>query len=424
MAVSVVVGAQWGDEGKGKIVDLLSEQADIIVRYQGGANAGHTIQLGGKQYVLHLVPSGILHPDCTCVIGNGVVVDPEALAAEIQFLTDEGIETSGRLMISDRAHLIFPYHKLLDQLHEEQNTVGRIGTTGRGIGPAYVDKFNRQGIRLVDILHPERFEEKIRLNVREKNQIISNIYHHEPLDEEKVVQTYREYAEFMKPFLADTGVFLHRAIREGKRILLEGAQGTLLDIDHGTYPFVTSSNPVSGGACSGAGIAPNRIDQVVGVLKAYTTRVGEGPFPTELQGDEGKYFREKGKEYGATTGRPRRCGWFDAVIARYAVQVNGITQLAITKLDVLDQLDEIRICRAYEYQGKQLEYFPADLEILWKCTPVYESVPGWKKSLQGVQTYDELPENARLYLEKIEQITGVPIQIVSVGANRKETIFK
>ena len=423
MSVVVVVGAQWGDEGKGKIVDLLSEQYDIVARYQGGANAGHTVHLNDKTYILHLIPSGILHPHVECVIGNGVVIDPVALMDEIALLEKEGISVKGRLWISQKAHLIMPYHKLLDQVTEQQAGADRIGTTGRGIGPAYVDKFNRRGIRIVDLLDPDLLERKLRRNLEEKNALLQKIYGHTPMNIDHIIEEYLKFDQVIDPYIKDVSIYLDRAIREGKRVLLEGAQGTLLDVDHGTYPYVTSSNPVSGGACIGVGIGPTRITAVLGVLKAYTTRVGEGPFPTELTGDEGEFLRQVGKEFGATTGRPRRCGWFDTLIARYAVRVNGITELAITKLDVLDQLPEINVCVGYEYAGKRLEEFPTDLKILQNCQPIYQTLPGWQAPTAQLTAWKDLPDNARRYLEFIEASIGARIKIISVGSRRDQTIF-
>lgn len=424
MSVYIVVGAQWGDEGKGKIVDILSEDMDIVARYQGGANAGHTVKIKGKKYILHLIPSGILHPNVLCVIGNGVVVDPVALMEEIQLLEKEGISVKGRLFISHKAHLIMPYHKMLDIAAEEAKGKDKIGTTGRGIGPAYVDKFSRKGIRIVDLLDRNLFEKKLRDNLAEKNAILEKIYGKNPLDVEKIITEYMEYDKLMDPYIKDISVLLNKAIAEGKNILLEGAQGTLLDVDHGTYPYVTSSNPVAGGACIGVGMGPTRITSVIGVMKAYTTRVGYGPFPTELSGKEGEYFREVGQEYGATTGRPRRCGWFDAVVARYAVRINGIDKLAITKLDVLDQLKEIKICTAYEHKGKIIKEFPSEMNILKEIKPIYETLPGWETDTTGIKSYDELPENAKNYLNRISELTGAKIAIVSVGQARSQTIFK
>lgn len=424
MAIRVVVGAQWGDEGKGKIVDLLSREADVVVRYQGGANAGHTINLSGKQYVLHLIPSGILNPRAVCIIGNGVVLDPLAFTQEVDFLTSREIDVTGRLFISDRAHLIFSYHKRLDQAMESREGQPPIGTTGRGIGPAYVDKFNRSGIRATDLFDETRFLEKLRAGIRQANLLLTRIFHTEAADEEKIVSEMRRLRPRLLPFIQDTTFYLNQAIAAGREVLLEGAQGTLLDVDHGTYPYVTSSNPVSGGACTGSGIGPTRIDEVIGVMKAYTTRVGEGPFPTELTDDAGRYLRESGREYGATTGRPRRCGWFDLVIARYAAQVNGLTQIAVTKLDVLDSLPEIQVCTGYRYRGKRLDAFPADISVLEACEPDYDIFPGWQQKTEHIERFEELPENARNYIETIERILGVPVRYISVGPRRNQTIFR
>ncbi len=424
MPVTVVVGAQWGDEGKGKIVDILSADMDYVVRYQGGANAGHTIKLGDEQYILHLVPSGILHPGTVCIIGNGVVVDPSALITEIQFLQDKKITTDDRIFISDRAHIIFPYHKLLDQAREQHFSSLRIGTTGRGIGPAYVDKVNRCGIRMTDILDKQRFREKIRARAEAANEALQQVYQQEPLDIEQMTAEMLTSADRIRPYITDTSVMINEGIDAKKRILLEGAQGTLLDVDHGTYPFVTSSNPVSAGACTGSGIGPTRINRIIGVMKAYTTRVGEGPFPTELAGEEGEQLRRIGSEFGATTGRPRRCGWFDLVIARYAARINGLTALAITKLDVLDSFEEIKVCTAYEYQGQTISHFPADISILKECVPVYKTMPGWKTSTSEVTDFADLPDHARKYIEFLEKQIGVSAAMISVGPMRKRTIIR
>lgn len=424
MAVAVVVGGQWGDEGKGKIVDLLSQDADVVARYQGGANAGHTIVLKGERYILHLIPSGILHPQTICIIGNGVVVDPALLFEEIKLLESKGIKIAGRLLISHRAHVILPYHKLLDQAQEDYSAAAKIGTTGRGIGPAYVDKVNRAGIRIVDLLDNEDLRNKISLHIRQKNEILAKIYHAEKLDAAAITQEYLSFDQKMDEFITDTSLFLDQAIREGKKVLIEGAQGTLLDIDFGTYPYVTSSNPISGGACVGLGIGPTRIDRVVGVMKAYTTRVGEGPFPTELKADMMENMRRAGEEYGATTGRPRRCGWFDMVIARYAVRINGLDALALTKLDVLDSLAEIKIAVAYRLGTKQITNFPADLKTLSQCVPEYITLPGWQTSTRGIRRFEDLPPQARQYLKTIESYLEIPVAIISVGPERDQTIIR
>ena len=424
MPVTVVVGAQWGDEGKGKIVDILSAEMDYVARYQGGANAGHTINLQGKQYILHLVPSGILHPKTVCIIGNGVVVDPRALIDEISFLKEKGISVKDRLFISDRAHVIFPYHKIIDQLNELGDDSKRIGTTGRGIGPAYVDKVNRIGFRMVDFLKEKDLENWLKEKFAEVRHRFGNRINEIDFDEDKAISDSLEFGRYLKPYITDTGVILNEATKKEKRILLEGAQGTLLDVDHGTYPFVTSSNPVGAGACTGTGIGPTKINRVVGVMKAYTTRVGEGPFPTELTGQEGQNLREVGKEFGATTGRPRRCGWFDLVIARYAARINGLTEIALTKLDVLDKLPVVKVCIGYEYLGKLHSEFPADLDILRSCKPVYETLPGWEESTKDVENFDGLPRNAQKYIRFLEKHIEVPISMVSVGPMRRKTIFR
>ncbi len=423
MSVQIIVGAQWGDEGKGKIVDLLSEKADIVARYQGGANAGHTVVIGGEKFILHLIPSGILQPNTMCVIGNGVVIDPAALLHEIEMLKKQGVQVEGRLLLSQRAHLVMPYHKLLDQSKEETTTQQKIGTTGRGIGPAYVDKAHRMGIRLIDLLDAETLREKINLNLQEKNSILSAVYGKPPLAAEEILQEYRRFAAEIKPYITDTSHYLHQAMAENKTIICEGAQGSLLDVDFGTYPYVTSSTPTSGGACTGLGIGPTKIDHIMGVTKAYTTRVGMGPFPTEIHGEFGEQLRALGHEYGATTGRPRRCGWFDAVVANYAAQINGIDAWALTKLDVLDTFAEIKLCVAYRYRGEVLKSFPAEIHVLENCEPVYETFSGWQESTASVRRFDELPRAAQEYLKAVQQITRLPIQIVSVGSDREQTIF-
>ena len=424
MSVTVVVGAQWGDEGKGKIVDILSAEMNYVVRYQGGANAGHTLNLKGEQYILHLIPSGILHPKTTCIIGNGVVIDPEALLEEIRFLESKGIEVDGRLLISERAHVIFDYHKILDKIRESDSNETRIGTTGRGIGPAYSDKVNRCGIRMVDLIDEKMFIELLQSRLRAVNRTLEKMHQQPPLHSDEMLNKYLEMRTQIIPLIEDTGLVLYQAVTARKKVLMEGAQGTLLDIDHGTYPFVTSSNPVSAGACIGTGIGPTQINEILGVMKAYTTRVGEGPFPTELTGSEGDEIREIGKEYGATTGRPRRCGWFDLVIARYAARVNGLTGLAITKLDVLDRMTSIKICIGYRYMEKNISEFPADLSQLEQCEPVYRELSGWETDTSDATDYKDLPDNAQKYLQFLEEHIGVPIRMVSVGPMRKKTIIK
>ncbi|GAB4339558.1 MAG: adenylosuccinate synthase [Calditrichia bacterium] len=424
MSVNIVVGAQWGDEGKGKIVDLLSERADWVVRYQGGANAGHTIKIAGNEYVLHLIPSGMLHPDVKCVIGNGVVLDPVALLEELEFLAEKRIDVQGRLFISDRAHLVLSHHKMLDRFQEDQSRDKKIGTTCRGIGPAYVEKYERSGIRVGDLLDESTLKSKMLEKVQSVNRYFRQIGLKQELDPQKELEQFLEYRERLLPFIADTGILLWEAVKKGQKILLEGAQGTLLDVDHGTYPFVTSSNPTSGGACVGSGIPPTKIDSVTGVLKAYTTRVGEGPFPTELLGADGEKLREIGGEFGATTGRPRRCGWFDLVIARYAARINGLTEIALTKLDVLDKFDTIKICTAYKLGGELIEEFPASVSALEECEPVYHQLPGWNSDTSEAREWDDLPANARRYIEFIESALDVPVKIISVGPGRSKTILK
>lgn len=424
MSVKVIIGAQWGDEGKGKIVDLLSEDVSIVARYQGGANAGHTIEFDDRKIVLHLIPSGILHANVKCIIGNGVVIDPEALIEEIELLKREGFDIKGRLFISQKAHMIMPYHKALDQMSEDRAGGKKIGTTGRGIGPAYVDKFNRRGIRLVDILDREGFTTKVRANMERHNAVISKVYGNDPIDVDAVVEKYIELDKVLDEYITDTSVMINDAIERNDNIIVEGAQGMLLDVDHGTYPYVTSSNPSAGGACTGLGIGPTKISEVTGVIKAYTTRVGNGPFPTELDNEDGEKLQKLGGEFGATTGRARRCGWFDAVVAKYTATINGLTGLAVTKLDILDSLDEIKICTAYNINGKITKNFPADATNLERVEPIYESHAGWLTDTTACKNYDDLPENCRKYLDRISELTGVPVEIVSLGPNRVQTIFK
>ncbi len=422
MSVTVLVGSQWGDEGKGKIVDILSEKYKIVARYQGGANAGHTVIIGDKQYILHLIPSGILREDVICVIGNGVVIDPSALLEEIELLKKNGIKVENRLYISHNAHLIMPYHKLLDSISESGEQ--KIGTTGRGIGPCYIDKFARKGIRIVDLLDRAELEKKIRINLKEKNELLKKVYEHEGLDVDSIVKEYLEFDKAIDKYIKDVPAFLNQAISEGKSILLEGAQGTLLDIDHGTYPFVTSSSPTSGGACTGTGIPPTKIDSVIGIVKAYTTRVGNGPFPTELLSDDGEKLRKIGVEFGATTGRPRRCGWYDAFLVAYSQMVNGITSVAITKLDVLSNFDKIKVCIGYEFNGKRLKSYPSSVEKLSAVTPIYEVLDGWNEDISNCLSYEELPAKTIEYLEFIAKHSGIKIDIISVGPKRKQTFFK
>lgn len=422
MATTILVGAQWGDEGKGKVIDVLTEQADVVVRYQGGNNAGHTVEVGQEKYVLHLVPSGILYPGKINVIGNGVVVDPLALIEEIEHLKHRDIAVNGNLFVSETAHLVLPYHRVLDAIREAQKGKRKIGTTKRGIGPAYADKVARTGIRVLDLLAPDRFVEKLRRKVRETNEIF-RAFSMKPLSFATINREYQAVARQLRPFIADTVTLLNRAARDDQNILFEGAQGTLLDIDFGTYPFVTSSNATAGGACTGSGISPHKIDRVVGVMKAYTTRVGEGPFPTELHGEAGDIIRRTGSEFGATTGRPRRCGWFDAVATRFSVMVNGIDDLAVTKLDVLDGQAKIKVCVAYKHGRKLYETMPNDADILAQCVPVYQEFTGWQTPTKLARDFDDLPKRARVYLQRIAQLSGARLGIVSVGARREETIF-
>lgn len=422
--VTVILGAQWGDEGKGKVVDLMSQDADIVVRVQGGANAGHTIVVGGQQYVLHLIPSGILHSKTICVIGHGVVIDPAVLFEEIELLKKLGINAKGRLFISNRAHLVMPYHKTLDQLKEKNAASGKIGTTGRGIGPAYMDKAARIGIRVVDLLKPALLKAKITANISFVNQMLEGVYHVPEIDADAIVRQYLEYDQQMDEYITDTAAYLHQAVRENKKIIMEGAQGALLDLDLGTYPYVTSSNTTAGGASTGSGIGPTSINSVIGIAKAYTTRVGSGPLPTELPEAEGNVLREKGKEFGATTGRPRRCGWFDAVVVKYACEISGVSELVITKLDVLDDLKTIRLCTGYRFDGKILKYFPADLELLSSVEPIYEDLPGWQTPTTGAKHFEDLPAAAQAYIQRIEKLISVPVKLISVGAERNQTIEK
>ena len=415
-----VIGAQWGDEGKGKIVDLLTPHFSIVARYQGGHNAGHTVLVRGTKFVLHLIPSGILHPGVTCVIGNGVVVDPEALFQEIETLKTHGVEVGDRLIISDKAHVILAYHRDLDLLHEARRGDHKIGTTSRGIGPAYEDKIGRRGIRVGDLFDAEALAEQVRENVNARNRLVGDsVLEWRPLFENLLALGQR-----MRPWVTDVSVFLAAALRDGRRIMFEGAQGTLLDIDHGTYPYVTSSNSTAGGACTGLGIGPRAVNGVLGVAKAYTTRVGGGPLPTELSGVMADRLRESGQEYGASTGRPRRCGWYDAVAVRYAVRVNGLDSLALTKLDVLDGLPQIQVCTAYRCGDRVLEDFPGDIRVLAACTPVYETLPGWKSPTRSVRRDQDLPAEARAYVARLEEISGVPVGIISTGSDREDTIFR
>lgn len=423
MSVRIVLGTQWGDEGKGKIVDLLTEEADVVVRYQGGANAGHTVKIDDQEFILHLIPTGILHPDKICIIGNGVVLDLEPFFQEIEELKSKGISTENRLLVSDRAHLVMPYHKAIEKLNEEKKGDQKIGTTLRGIGPACLDKVGRTGIRTADLLDEQTFLNKLNLNFKLKNDYLKELGQ-EQIDflKEESKETLA-YKDKIRPHLIDSSLFLNQKIKEKNNILFESAQGTLLDIDFGTYPYVTASHPTAGGACVGSGVGPTLIDEVVGVVKAYTTRVGDGPFPTELKDRSGEILRESGNEFGATTGRPRRCGWLDLVMLRYSVRINGINKLAITKLDVLDNLDSIKVCMNYQYRDEEIHEFPGDLDILSNCRPVYQELPGWKKSTNGLTSYKDLPDNAKKYSDFIEENLLVPIYLVSTGSRRNQTIF-
>jgi len=419
VAAVVLVGAQWGDEGKGKITDFLAQKADCVVRYQGGSNAGHTVEVKDEKFMLHLIPSGILYPATLCIVGNGVVVDMEKIIEELAGLQKRGIDTSN-LRISRKAPVVLPYHKKLDTLEDKKS---QIGTTKRGIGPTYADKINRIGFRIADFLEDrEILENRFKAQVEYKNRIIREIYQEEGFDWKQLLQETLEQVAQLKPYLADTSYLIHQYIQEDKKVLFEGAQGTMLDIDHGTYPFVTSSHPIAGGACVGAGIGPTCIDRVLGVAKAYTTRVGEGPFPTELHDADGEILRQRGMEFGTTTGRPRRCGWLDVVVLRYAVRVNGLTDLAITKLDVLDEFATIKICIAYRYKGQLIYEFPDTTSLLNQCEPEYIELPGWQQDISQATTYKELPANAQNYLAKIEELTGVKQSLIAVGPGREQTI--
>ncbi len=424
MPTVVVVGLQWGDEGKGKITDFLAGQAGMVVRYQGGNNAGHTVVVGEEEFKLHLVPSGVLYPGTLCVLGNGVVINPGVLLKELDELKKRGIDTSG-IRISDRAHVIMPYHPVMDALNETGRTIGKIGTTGRGFGPAYIDKYARyDAVRMVDLLDRDLFDEKLSEIIIQKNQILDRVYGHAGFDPQAIREEYLKYAEILRPMVTDTSVLINQAIAGGRKVLFEGAQGTLLDVDHGTFPFVSSSSPAAGGACSGAGIGPTKIDKVIGVLKAYSTRVGGGPFPTELPDDMVSKLRDgRGREYGVTTGRPRRCGWFDGVIAGYSVRINGADALVVMKLDVLDQMETIKVCTGYRYRNGIIKDFPASLKVLAECVPVYEEMPGWLEDTTQAKTWESLPVKARDYLNRIADLAGAPIAMVSVGWRRNETIM-
>ncbi|MCU9613464.1 adenylosuccinate synthase [Caldibacillus lycopersici] len=420
MTSVVVVGSQWGDEGKGKITDYLSENAEVVARYQGGNNAGHTIKFNGETFKLHLIPSGIFYKEKICVIGNGMVIDPKALVEELKYLHDRNV-TTDNLKISNRAHVILPYHLRLDELEEESKGVNKIGTTKKGIGPAYMDKAARIGIRIADLLDEESFKEKLERNLIEKNRLFEKIYETNGFTIAEIFEEYYAYGQQIKQYVCDTSVVLNDALDDGRRVLFEGAQGVMLDIDQGTYPFVTSSNPVAGGVTIGSGVGPTKIDHVVGVAKAYTTRVGDGPFPTELNDEIGNQIREVGREYGTTTGRPRRVGWFDSVVVRHARRVSGLTDLSLNSVDVLTGIETVKICVAYQYNGEIINEFPASLKMLAQCEPVYEELPGWNEDITNCKSLDELPENARHYIERVSQLTGIPLSIFSVGPDRTQT---
>lgn len=422
MANVVVVGAQWGDEGKGKVVDIYTEFADEIVRFQGGNNAGHTLVVGDEKVVLHLIPSGVLHAGKRCIIGNGVVLDPEVFIMEINRLKAAGrLQDDSSLLLSESLHIIMPYHKAIDLAREAKSGDNKIGTTGRGIGPCYEDKIGRRGIRLMDLVDPVVFSRKLRENLDEKNAILERLGE-EPLNYNEIYRIYQDFAQVLSKYMADTALVLDRSLKSGKSLLFEGAQGTLLDIDHGTYPFVTSSSTCAGGAATGSGVSPRAINEVIGISKAYVTRVGSGPFPTELLDETGDKLRQVGGEFGATTGRPRRCGWFDAMVIQYAVRVNGLTGIALTKLDVLSDFDTIKVCTGYKFEGKQLESLPAKLEIFQNCEPIYKELPGWKTDITELKSFDQLPEKAQKYVQYLEKLAGCPIVMVSVGPRRDQTI--
>jgi adenylosuccinate synthase len=423
MAITVIVGAQWGDEAKGKIVDYLAKDADFVVRYNGGSNAGHTVVLGSETFKFHLVPCGILRPHVTSVIGDGEVIDPEVLVGELDGLRKRGISVDG-LRISLNAHLVMPYHKLLDRLEEERKGGKAIGTTIRGIGPAYADKASRIGIRMADLVNPERFKARLAENMKFKNALITKVYGEDPLDKQVILRDYAAHAEQLRPFAANTSLLVNEAARAGKKLIFEGAQGTLLDIDYGTYPYVTSSHTVAAGACLGTGIGPRSIDRIIGVAKAYTTRVGSGVFPTELFDETGDYIRERGHEYGTTTGRPRRCGWLDTVAVRYSVMVNGLTGLAMMLLDVLSGLETLKVCRAYRCDGVETDHLPADWESVKECVPIFDELPGWSEEITEARRFEDLPAKTQDYVRHVEGLVGVPVQLISVGADRETTILR
>lgn len=423
MSCVVLIGAQWGDEGKGKVTDFLAEKADLVVRYQGGNNAGHTVVVGEEEFKLHLIPSGILYPEKICIIGNGVVIDPEVLLKELSYLGGRGVSTAN-LRISARAHIIMPYHKLFDEVEEDRKGANKIGTTRRGIGPAYMDKSARVGIRVCDLMDKEEFADKLQQNLEAKNIVLEKVYGVEGFKFEQIYNQYLEYAEKLRSFVADTSLIINEAINAGQKLLFEGAQGTLLDMDHGTYPYVTSSHPIAGAACIGAGLGPTKISKVVGIVKAYTTRVGAGPFPTELTDQMGELIRTAGNEFGTTTGRPRRCGWLDAVILRYAVRLSGIDTFAVTKLDVLTGIPTLKICTGYRHEdGSLVSEFPSSLKELAKCRPIYEELPGWTEDISQATSIEQLPVNAKRYLERLRELTGVGFSIVGLGTRRTQTLI-
>lgn len=423
MSTLVIVGSQWGDEGKGKVIDYLSKKANVVVRGQGGNNAGHTVVVEDKKYALHLIPSGILYKDTINVIGNGVVFDPKGFLEEITSLKESGIDVSN-IKISKRAHVVLPYHKTLDALSEKAKGKDKIGTTKKGIGPCYMDKVERSGIRVCDLINLDIFKKKLKKQIKKKNKIIENIYNSKPLDFEEIFDEYKEYSKKVKEFATDTTVVVNDACKEDKKILFEGAQGSLLDIDLGTYPYVTSSHPTAGGFPVGSGIGPNKIESVLGIVKAYTTRVGKGPFVTELHDKIGERIRKAGNEFGTTTGRPRRCGWLDTVLVNYSKRINGMTSISLMLLDVLSGLDKLKICSGYDYNGEIITDYPASLEVLKECKPVYETLDGWDEDITKVKKFENLPKNAKKYVERIEQLTGLPVDIVSIGPKRKQTIVR
>jgi adenylosuccinate synthase len=426
MSTLVVVGSQWGDEGKGKITDLLAEEANIIVRYQGGCNAGHTVIKGDEQYIFHLIPSGILHEGVKCLIGNGVVIDPQSLLQEIESLKEKNIIIDDNLFIDFKAHVVLPYHKTLDEIKETKRGKDKIGTTKRGIGPAYTDKITRTGIRMIDLVDEKSLSKKLEINLNEKNDIFERLYGLKISNQKKkdIIKKYTKYGQLLKKYVIDVSLYLNQAINDDKKILFEGAQGTLLDVDHGTFPYVTSSNPTAGGACVGTGVGPTKIDRVMGITKAYTTRVGRGPFPTELKKQLGEYIRQKGGEFGATTGRPRRCGWFDAVIVSYAVRINGMNSMVLTKIDVLSDFEKIKICTSYKYNEETIREFPGNLEILQNCIPIYEEMEGWKGDISQITKYECLPSQVKAYISRIEELVRTKVVIVSVGPKRSQTIIR